>query len=164
MAAAKDDGRNGDLQEHLISVRRVAKVVKGGRIFGFSALTVVGDGKGRVGIGRGKAREVPLAVQKAMESARRDMSKVHLNKSTVQYTVMARHGGARVVMRPASEGTGIIAGASVRAVLEAAGVKDILTKAMGSKNPMNLAKATLEGLRTMKTRRSVSEKRGVQIR
>jgi len=161
MAAPKDEGRNGDLQEHLISVRRVAKVVKGGRIFGFSALTVVGDGKGRVGIGRGKAREVPLAVQKAMESARRDMSKVHLNKSTLQYTVMARHGGARVVMRPASEGTGIIAGGTMRAVFEAVGVRDVLAKCIGSTNPVNVVRATLKGLREIQQPDQVAAKRGM---
>ncbi|MGA1696780.1 MAG: ribosomal protein S5, partial [Arenicellales bacterium] len=112
--------------EQLINVRRVAKVVKGGRIFGFSALTVVGDGNGRVGIGRGKAREVPVAVQKAMDEARRNMRKVKLKKGTLHYATVGRHGAAQVVMRPASAGTGIIAGGTMRAIFEAAGVKDVL--------------------------------------
>ena len=119
VTASIDDTRGDGLQEHLINVRRVAKVVKGGRIFGFSALTVVGDGKGRVGMGRGKAREVPLAVQKAMEAARKDLARVQLNARTLHYPVVARHGGAKVVLRPASEGTGIIAGGTMRAVFEA---------------------------------------------
>ncbi len=160
MAAAKEEGRNDDLQEHLISVRRVAKVVKGGRIFGFSALTVVGDGKGRIGMGRGKAREVPLAVQKAMESARRDLSKVHVNDGTLHYTVSSRHGGAKVVMRPASEGTGIIAGGTMRAVFEAVGVRDVLAKCIGSTNPVNVVRATLKGLREMQYPDDVAARRG----
>lgn len=160
MAAAREESRTDDLQEHLINVRRVAKVVKGGRIFGFSALTVVGDGKGRIGMGRGKAREVPLAVQKAMESARRDMARVHLNKGTLQYTVIARHGGAKVVMRPASEGTGIIAGGTMRAVFEAVGIRDVLAKCIGSTNPVNVVRATLKGLREIQQPDYVAAKRG----
>ena len=160
MATVKEEGRNDDLQEQLINVRRVAKVVKGGRIFGFSALTVVGDGKGRIGMGRGKAREVPLAVQKALESARRNMSRVHIHKGTLQYTVIARHGGAKVVMRPASEGTGIIAGGTMRAVFEAAGVRDVLAKCIGSTNPVNVVRATLKGLREMQQPDDVAAKRG----
>lgn len=163
MAAGKEDGRNDDLQEHLISVRRVAKVVKGGRIFGFSALTVVGDGNGRIGMGRGKAREVPLAVQKAMESARKDMTRVHINQGSLQYTVMARHGGARVVMRPASEGTGIIAGGTMRAVFEAAGVRNVLSKCLGSTNPVNVVRATLKGLREIQQPGQVAAKRGKSV-
>lgn len=120
--------------EQLINVRRVSKVVKGGRIFGFSALTVVGDGNGRVGMGRGKAREVPVAVQKAMEDARRNMSKVSLKGDTLHYAVVGRHGAARVVMRPASEGTGIIAGGTMRAIFEAAGIKNVLAKVIGTTN------------------------------
>ena len=160
MAAHKEESRSDDLQEHLINVRRVAKVVKGGRIFGFSALTVVGDGKGRIGMGRGKAREVPLAVQKAMESARRDLTRVHINKGTLQYTVTARHGGAQVVMRPASEGTGIIAGGTMRAVFEAVGVRDVLAKCIGSTNPVNVVRATLKGLRDMQYPDDVAARRG----
>lgn len=160
MAAVKQEGRSEDLQEHLINVRRVAKVVKGGRIFGFSALTVVGDGKGRIGMGRGKAREVPLAVQKAMEAARRDMSRVHINKGTLQYTIQARHGGAKVIMRPASEGTGIIAGGTMRAVFEAVGIKDVLAKCIGSTNPVNVVRATLKGLREIQQPDDVATRRG----
>lgn len=164
MAAVKEEGRSEDLQEHLINVRRVAKVVKGGRIFGFSALTVVGDGKGRIGMGRGKAREVPLAVQKALESARRDMTRVHINKGTLQYTAIARHGGAKVVMRPASEGTGIIAGGAMRAVFEAAGVRDVLAKCIGSTNPVNVVRATLKGLREIQQPDHVAAKRGKSMK
>lgn len=164
MAAVKEEGRTDDLQEHLINVRRVAKVVKGGRIFGFSALTVVGDGKGRIGMGRGKAREVPLAVQKAMESARRDMSRVHINQGTLQYTVVARHGGAKVVMRPASEGTGIIAGGTMRAVFEAVGIRDVLAKCIGSTNPVNVVRATLKGLREIQQPDYVAAKRGKTVK
>lgn len=163
MVAVKEEGRADDLQEHLINVRRVAKVVKGGRIFGFSALTVVGDGKGRIGMGRGKAREVPLAVQKAMESARRDMAPVHINQGTLQYTVVARHGGAKVVMRPASEGTGIIAGGTMRAVFEAAGIRDVLAKCIGSTNPVNVVRATLKGLRGIQRPDLVAAKRGKSV-
>ena len=157
----RDDNRNSeDFQEHLINVRRVAKVVKGGRIFGFSALTVVGDGKGKIGMGRDKAREVPLAVAKAMEAARRDMAKVHLNDGSLEYSVVARHGGAKVVMRPASEGTGIIAGGTMRAVFEAAGVRNVLAKCIGSTNPVNVVRATLKGLRGVQKPEYVASKRG----
>ena len=140
VTANKEVTRNEELIEQLISVRRVAKVVKGGRIFGFSALTVVGDGKGRVGMGRGKAREVPVAVQKAMESARRDMRKIQLKGNTLQYPMVARHGGAKVVLRPASEGTGIIAGGTMRSVFEAVGIQNVLAKCIGSTNPVNVVR------------------------
>ena len=120
--------------EQLINVRRVAKVVKGGRIFGFSALTVVGDGAGKVGFGYGKAREVPLAIQKAMEKARKNMIDVAINDGTLQYSLTGKHGAARVYMQPASEGTGIIAGGAMRAVFEAVGVRDVLAKIMGTNN------------------------------
>lgn len=152
-----------ELQEQLINVRRVAKVVKGGRIFGFSALTVVGDGAGTVGIGRGKAREVPLAVSKAMESARRDMTEIRLNGTTLQYPIVATHAGSTVVMRPASEGTGIIAGGTMRAVFEAAGVKDVLAKCIGSTNPVNVVRATLKGLRACKSPEQIAAKRGKSV-
>ena len=125
---AKNEQQSGDLQEKLVQVNRVAKVVKGGRIFGFTALTVVGDGKGRVGFGRGKAREVPVAIQKAMDQARRNMVKVNLAGHTLQYPVKARHGASKVYMQPASEGTGIIAGGAMRSVLELAGVHGRLSK------------------------------------
>jgi len=153
-----------ELQEQLINVRRVAKVVKGGRIFGFSALTVVGDGSGNVGIGRGKAREVPLAVQKAMESARRDMTAINLKGQTLQYPVTATHAGSTVVMRPASEGTGIIAGGTMRAVFEAAGVKDVLAKCIGSTNPVNVVRATLKGLRACNSPEQIAAKRGKSVK
>ena len=145
-------------------MRRVAKVVKGGRIFGFSALTVVGDGNGRIGMGRGKAREVPLAVQKAMESARRNLTRVHISKGTLQYTVMAQHGGAKVVMRPASEGTGIIAGGTMRAVFEAVGIQDVLAKCIGSTNPVNVVRATLKGLSSIQRPENVAAKRGKSMK
>ncbi|MBR03319.1 MAG: 30S ribosomal protein S5 [Acidiferrobacteraceae bacterium] len=149
--------------EQLINVRRVAKVVKGGRIFGFSALTVVGDGKGRVGIGRGKAREVPVAVQKAMDDARRNMNRVNLRKGTLHYATVGRHGAARVVMRPASEGTGIIAGGTMRAIFEAAGVKNVLAKVIGTTNPVNVARATIDGLRKIHSPKEVAARRGKKV-
>jgi small subunit ribosomal protein S5 len=154
---------NDGLQEKLVAVNRVAKVVKGGRQFGFSALTVVGDGAGRVGIGRGKAREVPAAIQKAMESARRDLRKVHLKGQTLHYAMTAEHGAARVYMQPASEGTGIIAGGAMRAVFEVVGIKDVLAKSMGSTNPINVVRATLNGLRVMNAPEMVAAKRGKTI-
>jgi len=155
----QDDG----FQENLINVRRVAKVVKGGRIFGFSALTVVGDGEGSIGIGRGKAREVPLAVQKAMESARRDMTKVNLKDGTLYYPTTGTHAGSTVVLRPASKGTGIIAGGTMRAVFEAVGVKDVLAKCIGSTNPVNVVRATLKALRAVEGPEHVAAKRGKSV-
>ncbi len=149
--------------EQLINVRRVAKVVKGGRIFGFSALTVVGDGKGRVGIGRGKAREVPVAVQKGMDDARRNMNRVNLRKGTLHYATVGRHGAARVVMRPASEGTGIIAGGTMRAIFEAAGVKNVLAKVIGTTNPVNVARATIDGLKKIHSPKEVAARRGKKV-
>ena len=149
--------------EQLINVRRVAKVVKGGRIFGFSALTVVGDGKGRVGIGRGKAREVPVAVQKAMDEARRNMRKINLRKGTLHYATVGRHGAARVVMRPAAEGTGIIAGGTMRAIFEAAGVKNVLAKVIGTTNPVNVARATIAGLGGVRNAREIAIRRGKAV-
>ena len=165
MANQRRDNRDPDQESHeqLINIRRVAKVVKGGRIFGFSALTVVGDGKGRVGMGRGKAREVPLAVQKARESARRDMSNINLKGATLQYPIVATHAGSTVVMRPASEGTGIIAGGTMRAVFEAVGVRDVLAKCIGSTNPVNVVRATLKGLRAINSPENVAAKRGKSV-
>ena len=139
-----DDG----MVEKLIAVNRVSKTVKGGRQFTFTALTVVGDGNGKVGFGYGKAREVPVAIQKSMEYARKNMSHVELNNGTLWHTVKAGHGAARVFMQPASEGTGVIAGGAMRAVLEAVGVKNVLAKAVGSRNPINLVRATIKGLRS----------------
>ncbi len=149
--------------EKLVGVNRVAKVVKGGRQFGFSALTVVGDGKGRVGFGTGKAREVPVAIQKAMESARRNMVEVKLNGTTLQYPVNGRHGAAKVFMQPASEGTGIIAGGAMRAVFEVLGVHNVLAKCIGTNNQMNVVRATINGLRTMSDPEAVAAKRGKTV-
>lgn len=151
------------LQEKLVQVNRVAKVVKGGRIFGFTALTVVGDGNGRVGFGRGKAREVPIAIQKAMESARRNMIDVDLNGTTLQYPVRAAHGASKVYMQPASEGTGVIAGGAMRAVLEVAGVHNVLAKCYGSTNPVNVVRATIKGLANMRSPDNVAAKRGKTV-
>ena len=153
-----------DLLEKLVAINRVAKVVKGGRLFGFTALTVVGDGKGRVGMGRGKAREVPVAIQKAMENARRNLVKVSLAGGTLQYPLMARHGAARVYMQPASEGTGIIAGGPMRAVFEVLGVKDVLAKCIGSNNPINVIRATIAGLAKMRSAEQVAAKRGLDVK
>ena len=147
------------LEEKLVGVNRVAKVVKGGRLFGFTALTVVGDGKGKVGFGRGKAREVPIAIQKALESARRNMVNVDLNGSTIHYAVKAKHGSAPVYMQPASPGTGIIAGGAMRAVLELAGVKDVLAKSYGSTNQINVVRATFKGLSEIESPEKVALRR-----
>ena len=147
------------LVERLVTVDRVAKVVKGGRIFSFTALTVVGDGKGKVGFGRGKAREVPIAIQKALENARRNISSVDLNGNTIHYAVKARHGSATVYMQPASPGTGIIAGGAMRAVLELAGVKDVLAKSYGSTNPINVVRATFKGLASIESPEKVNIRR-----
>ena len=144
-AEARDDG----LKEKMIAVNRVTKVVKGGRILGFAALTVVGDGDGRIGMGKGKSREVPVAVQKAMEEARRKMVKIPLKNGTLQHAVMGRHGAAKVFMQPATEGTGIIAGGPMRAVFEVLGVTNVLAKCHGSTNPYNVVRATLNGLTEM---------------
>jgi len=149
--------------EKLVTINRVAKVVKGGRQFGFTALTVVGDGNGRVGIGYGKAREVPLAIQKAMEKARRDMKQVALTDGTLQYALKGRHGAARVYMQPASEGTGIIAGGAMRAVFEAVGVRNVLAKIIGTNNPINVVRATVNGLAEMQSPESVAAKRGKSV-
>ena len=160
---AKNEQNTGDLQEKLVQVNRVAKVVKGGRIFGFTALTVVGDGNGRVGFGRGKAREVPVAIQKAMDQARRNMVKVSLKGHTLQYPVKARHGASKVYMQPASEGTGIIAGGALRSVLELAGVHDVLAKCYGSTNPVNVVRATVKGLASMQSPEDIAAKRGLSV-
>ena len=159
---AKVDPNEG-LVEKLVQVNRVAKVVKGGRIFAFTALTVVGDGKGKVGFGRGKAREVPAAIQKALEAARRNMIQVELKGSTIQHPIRARHGASKVYMQPASEGTGVIAGGAMRAVLESVGVTDVLAKSKGSSNPHNLVKATIEALMELRDARTVAQHRGVNM-
>ncbi|MDG6779177.1 30S ribosomal protein S5 [Thiomicrorhabdus sp. zzn3] len=153
------EGQDG-LVEKLVSVRRVAKVVKGGRVFGFSALAVVGDGEGRVGYGSGKASEVPVAIKKAMEKARRNMKDVPLNEGTLQYPVNFKQGAANIVMLPASEGTGVIAGGAMRAVLEAAGVKNVLSKCVGTTRPVNVVRATVEALTNMRSPEQIAAKRG----
>ncbi|RCU43265.1 MULTISPECIES: 30S ribosomal protein S5 [Corallincola] len=160
---AKVEQQQSDLNEKLIAVNRVSKVVKGGRIFSFTALTVVGDGNGRVGFGYGKAREVPAAIQKAMEKARRNMNTVQLNGNTLYHPVKGRHTGSRVYMQPASEGTGIIAGGAMRAVLEVAGVQNVLAKAYGSTNPINVVRATIDGLVGIKSPEQVAAKRGLTV-
>ena len=154
-----DDG----MIEKLIAVNRVSKTVKGGRQFTFTALTVVGDGNGKVGFGYGKAREVPVAIQKSMEYARKSMANVDLNNGTLWHSVKAGHGAARVFMQPASEGTGVIAGGAMRAVLEAVGVKNVLAKAVGSRNPINLVRATLKGLSEMQSPARIAAKRGKSV-
>lgn len=161
---ATTDRENSDgMLEKLIAVNRVAKTVKGGRQMSFTALTVVGDGDGRVGLGYGKAREVPAAIAKAMERARRNMIKVKLNNGTLHYAIKAHHGAARVYMQPASEGTGVIAGGAMRAVLEVVGVKNVLAKAVGSRNPINLVRATIKGLQALSTPEYIAAKRGKTV-
>lgn len=160
-AAANSDG----LIEKLITVNRVAKVVKGGRQFGFAALTVVGDGQGKVGFGRGKAREVPAAIAKAMENARKNMRQVALTQGgTLQHPLTATHGAAKVFMQPASDGTGIIAGGAMRAVFEVAGVHNVLAKCIGTNNPINVVRATLKGLTDMSSPEQVAAKRGLSVK
>jgi small subunit ribosomal protein S5 len=163
--ARNDNNQQGDdLIEKLVTVNRVAKVVKGGRQFGFTALTVVGDGAGQVGFGYGKAREVPIAIQKAMQSARKNMVSLNLNNDTLQYANKGRHGATLVYMQPASEGTGVIAGGAMRAVFEAAGVRNVLAKSYGSRNPMNVVRATIKGLTAIKSPQSIAAKRGKKVK
>jgi len=162
-AKTQGDGPEDGLREKMIAVNRVTKVVKGGRILGFAALTVVGDGDGRIGMGKGKAREVPVAVQKAMESARRNMFKVQLKNGTLHHNVVGEHGAARVLMAPAPSGTGIIAGGPMRAVFEVMGVTDIVAKSLGSSNPYNMVRATLDALKHSSTPAEVAAKRGKTV-
>ncbi len=162
--ARRDEETNNEgFQEKLVQVNRVAKTVKGGRIFAFTALTVVGDGNGKVGFGRGKAREVPAAIQKAMEAARRNMISVDLNGDTIQYPTKGIHGASKVYMQPASQGTGIIAGGAMRAVLEIAGVQNVLSKCYGSTNPVNVVRATFNALKAMTSPETVAAKRGKSV-
>jgi small subunit ribosomal protein S5 len=149
--------------EKLVTVNRVAKVVKGGRQFGFTALTVVGDGNGRVGFGYGKAREVPIAIQKAMQQARKNLINVNLRNSTLHYAVVGRHGTSRVYMQPAADGTGVIAGGSMRAVFECAGVRNVLAKSYGSRNPINVVRATIQALTHMPAPEQIAAKRGKSV-
>lgn len=157
------DAGDVELKETVVKINRSAKVMKGGRRFGFSALVVLGDGNGTVGLGFGKAREVPPAVEKAVSDGRKNLTRVQLKGTTLPHPYTARFRSSTVKLLPAAPGTGLVAGAAVRAVLEAAGVTDCLTKALGSKNPMNLAKATYEGLLAMRTRREVAARRGVEL-
>lgn len=159
----QQEDRGDGLQEKMIAVNRVTKVVKGGRILSFAALTVVGDGDGGVGMGKGKAREVPVAVTKAMDEARRKMVKVSLKNGTFHHAVIGRHGASRVLIQPASEGTGIIAGGAMRAVFEVMGVHNVLAKCLGSTNPYNVVRATLDGLARMNTPSDVAAKRGKTV-
>jgi small subunit ribosomal protein S5 len=163
MAAVDTHGAGDDLVEKLVAVNRVAKVVKGGRQFGFTALTVVGDGSGRVGFGYGKAREVPLAIQKAMQAARKNLHRVSLKGDTIQYASNGFHGATKVYMHPASEGTGVIAGGAMRAVFECAGVRNVLAKSYGSRNPINVVRATIKALTEMNSPESIAAKRGKTV-
>ena len=156
---ANDDG----LKEKMIAVNRVTKVVKGGRIMGFAALAVVGDGDGRIGMGKGKSKEVPVAVQKAMEEARRKLIKVTLKNGTVQHTVIGKHGASSVMISPAKDGTGVIAGGPMRAIFEVMGVTNVVAKSTGSTNPYNMVRATLDGLSKMNTPAEIAAKRGKSV-
>ncbi len=149
-----------ELQERLVNINPVSKTVKGGRTRSFSALVVVGDGNGMVGMGLGKAKEVPEAIRKATEEAKKNMIKVPMVRTTIPHSITATYGGARVLLKPASEGTGVIAGGPVRAVLESAGVSDVLTKSLGSSNPINVVRATLKGLSSLRTVDDVARLRG----
>lgn len=163
MSTSLAQGNTDGLQEKLVNVRRVAKVVKGGRVFGFAALTVVGDGAGRVGYGVSKAREVPIAIQKSLEQARKNMRKVPLKGDTLQYPITNCTGAAKVFMQPASEGTGIIAGGAMRAVFEVVGVHNVLAKCIGTNNPINVVRATINGLTSMRNINQIAAKRGLSV-
>ena len=163
IAKTQGDGPEDGMREKMIAVNRVTKVVKGGRILGFAALTVVGDGDGRVGMGKGKSKEVPAAVQKAMEEARRNMTKVSLKNGTIHHAVHGQHGAARIMMMPAPKGTGIIAGGPMRAVFEVMGITDIVAKSHGSTNPYNMVRATLDALKRLSTPGEIAAKRGKTV-
>ncbi len=163
MARVERSQGSDDFLEKLVTVNRVAKVVKGGRQFGFTALTVVGDGKGQVGFGYGKAREVPIAIQKSMQVARNNMQAVSLKEETLHYAMVGRHGATKVYMQPASEGTGIIAGGAMRAVFECAGVRNVLAKIYGSRNPINVVRATIKALYGVNSPERFAAKRGKSI-
>ena len=155
--------RGDGLREKMIAINRVTKVVKGGRVMGFAALVVVGDGDGRVGMGKGKAREVPVSVQKAMDEARNKLVKISLKNGTLHHAVIGRHGASRVYMQPASDGTGIIAGGPMRAIFEVMGVTNVLAKIIGSTNPYNVVRATLNGLQAMNSPSEIAAKRGKSV-
>ena len=162
-AKAQGDAPEDGLREKMIAINRVTKVVKGGRILGFAALTVVGDGEGRVGMGKGKAREVPVAVQKAMQQARRNLIKVSLKNGSLHHSVHGEHGASNVMMLPAAKGTGIIAGGPMRAVFEVLGITDVVAKSHGSSNPYNLVRATLDALKNSSTPSDIAAKRGKSV-
>lgn len=155
--------RDDSMREKMVAINRVTKVVKGGRILGFAALAVVGDGDGGIGMGKGKSREVPVAVQKAMDEARRKLAKVSLKSGTLQHTVIGRHGASSVLMQPAPNGTGIIAGGPMRAVFEVMGVTDVICKCIGSTNPYNVVRATINGLVAINTPAEIAAKRGKSV-
>jgi small subunit ribosomal protein S5 len=157
------EDRQDGLKEKMVAVNRVTKVVKGGRVMGFAALTVVGDGDGGIGMGKGKAREVPVAVQKSLDEARRKLFRVKLKKGTLHHAVIGKHGASTVIMQPASDGTGIIAGGPMRAVFEVMGITNVLAKIVGSTNPYNVVRATLDGLKRMNTPSEVAAKRGKTV-
>ena len=163
MARVQRNQQSDDLIEKLVTINRVAKVVKGGRQFGFTALTVVGDGKGNVGFGYGKAREVPVAIQKAMQVARKNLRRVSLSEDTLHYAMVGQHGATKVYMQPASDGTGIIAGGAMRAVFECAGVRNVLAKSYGSRNPINVVRATINALYGVTSPEHYAAKRGKQV-
>lgn len=163
MARTEKTQNQDDMVEKLVAVNRTAKVVKGGRQFGFTALTVVGDGAGRVGFGFGKAREVPVAISKAMAQARKNLIVVSLRNDTLHYAVNGTHGATRVFMQPASEGTGVIAGGGMRAVLECAGVRNVLAKSYGSRNPINVVRATVNALASVRSPEDIAAKRGKAV-
>ncbi|WP_428313480.1 30S ribosomal protein S5 [Hydrocarboniphaga sp.] len=158
-----DSQSSGDFKEKLVTVNRVSKTVKGGKQFAFTALTVVGDGAGRVGFGYGKAREVPQAISKAMDQARKNMITVPLKGLTLQHEIWGTHGATKVFMRPASDGTGVIAGGAMRAVFEVAGVQNVLAKSFGSRNPINMVRATLDALKRMNMPSEIAAKRGKSV-
>jgi small subunit ribosomal protein S5 len=163
MARVEKSASGEEFIEKLVAVNRVAKVVKGGRQFGFTALTVVGDGKGRVGYGYGKAREVPVAIQKAMQAARKNLTYIPLRNDTLHYAVKGSHGATRVYMQPAADGTGVIAGGSMRAVFECAGVRNVLAKSHGSRNPINVVRATMDALMSIQSPEDIAAKRGKRV-